>query len=128
MLIAVLSDRADLSGRVPERFETSPALLFIETDTDTLTQSRSGANAPAFAGAVAESACEAVVCGHHIGKDCFEPIADACITRYDGTGLGVLAAAHAAEAGTLPIIPEYEGGPGCASGGGTCDCGHDHDD
>ena len=69
----------------------------------------------AFAGAVAESACEAVVCGHHIGKDCFEPIADACITRYYAAGLCLWEAAGAADRGELPLITDYEGGTGCGN-------------
>ena len=128
MLIAVMSDRADLNGHVPDRFETSPALLFVETDGDRLVQAFSGSAAAEYAAKIAESACEAVVCGCHIGKECFDPIADACITRYDGSGLAVLPAAHGADRGSLPLIPEYEGGPGCTSGTGDCDCGHDHDE
>ena len=127
MLIAVMSDRAELSGRVPDCFEESPALLLIETEGDRLVQAVSGESAAAYAVRIAECGCEAVVCGPHIGKDCFDPIADACVTRYDGGGLDVLEAARGAERGTLPIIPEYEGGPGCASGTGSCDCGHDDD-
>ena len=123
MLIAVMSDRADLQGTVPDRFETSPALLFIETDTDAVTRAETGGDAQSYAKMIAESFCEAVVCGVHIGKDCFEPIADAGVTRYEGGGLGILAAAHGAERGTLPLIPDYEGGTGCGSGTGEC---HEH--
>ena len=123
MLIAVMSDRADLSGRVPDRFEASPALLFIETDGDKLMEAHTGLPAADYAAMIAASFCEAVVCGVHIGKDCFEPIADAGVTRYDGAGLDVLAAAHGAERGTLPLIPDYEGGAGCGSGTGEC---HEH--
>lgn len=126
MLIAVMSDRPDLAGAVPDRFETSPALLFVETEGDKLVRAETGKPAAEYAGLIAESFCEAVVCGEHIGKDCFEPIADAGVTRYVGSGLNVMAAAHAAEAGTLPLIPEYEGGPGCGSGKG--ECHHDHED
>ena len=127
MLIAVMSDRTNLDGVVPDRFEESPALLLIETDENRLERAFSRANAAEYAARIAKSGCEAVVCGCHIGKECFDPIADACVTRYDGSGLNVLAAAHAGERGTLPLIPEYEGGPGCASGTGDCDCGHDHE-
>ena len=127
MLIAVMSDRPAPDGQVPDRFETSPALLFIETDGKQLVRAETDAAAEDFARMIAESFCEAVVCGSHIGKACFDPIADACVTRYDGAGLNVLDAALAAERGTLPLIPEYEGGPGCASGTGSCDCGHDED-
>ena len=127
MLIAVMSDRAEMGGCVPDCFETSPALLLVETDGDRLIRAFSGASAAEYTQKIVESGCEAVVCGCHIGKDCFDPIADACVTRYDGGGLDVLDAAHGAERGTLPIIPEYEGGPGCSSGTGNCDCGHDDD-
>ena len=125
MLIAVMSDRADLSGRVPDRFEASPALLLIETEEDRLVRAFPEGTPAEHTARIVESGCEAVVCGIHIGKDCFDPIADACVTRYDGSGLDVCAAARAAEYGTLALIPEYEGGPGCSSGTGSCDCGHD---
>ena len=128
MLIAVMSDKPDLTGHVPVRFEESPALLLIETDGGKLVQAFSGEDAGAYVKRIVACGCEAVVCGSRIGKDCFDPIADACVTRYDGAGLDVLAAAVAADRGTLALIPEYEGGPGCASGTGSCDCGHDHDD
>ena len=125
MLIAVMSDRADLEGTVSDRFETAPALLFIETDGDSLVRAERGKSAVEYAKQIAGSFCEAVVCSAHIGKDCFEPIADAGVTRYAGAGLGVLAAAHGAESGTLPLIPDYEGGTGCGSGTGEC---HEHED
>ena len=129
MKIAVMSDGAALSSRVPDCFETSPALLVVETDDQSLCESVQGQPPEELAQAVVRSGCEAVVCGPHIGKACFEPIADACITRYNGEGLDVLTAALRADRGTLPIIPEYEGGPGCGSGGGECgECedGHHH--
>ncbi len=125
MLIAVMSDRADRSGRVPDCFEESPSLLLIETDGDRLVRAFEGESAERYAARIIESGCEAVVCGRHIGKDCFGPIADAGVTRYEGSGLDVIAAARGADRGTLPLIPEYEGGPGCGSGTGDCDCGHD---
>jgi predicted Fe-Mo cluster-binding NifX family protein len=127
MLIAVMSDKPDLSGHVPERFEESPCLLLIETEGGALTQAFSGETPAVFAQKIAEIGCEAVVCGSRIGKECFDPIADACVTRYDGAGLDILAAAYGGDRGTLPLIPEYEGGPGCASGTGDCNCGHDHE-
>ncbi len=125
MLIAVMSDKPTLSGTVPERFETSPALLLIETDGAWLVEAIADKSAEDFAARIAACGCEAVVCGRHIGKACFDPIADAGVTRYEGSGLNVLEAARAADRGTLPLIPEYEGGPGCSSGSGSCDCGHD---
>ena len=125
MKIAVMCDRPDAQGRVPERFEDAAALLVVETDSDTICAVTEGETPERYAALVAASGCEAVVCGR-IGKDCFAPIADACVTRYDGTGLDALTAAKRADRGTLPIIPDYEGGHGCGSGTGDCDCGHEH--
>ncbi len=125
MLIAVMSDAPALTGVVPERFENSLALLLIETEGGRLVSAETGNPAETYAARIAACGCEAVVCGRHIGQNCFDPIADAGVTRYEGGGLNVLDAAIAAERGTLPLIPEYEGGPGCGSGTGSCDCGHD---
>ncbi len=125
MLIAVMADRPELTGRVPDCFETSPALLLIETEGGRLKNAESGLSAAEAAERIVESGCEAVVCGRHITQASFDPIADAGATRYDGGGLNVLEAAEKAERGTLPLIPEYEGGPGCGSGTGQCECEHE---
>lgn len=128
MKIAVMSDRADCSGRVPDTFETSPYLLLIETDDSTLVRCFADKSAEEYAAVIAKEGWEAVVCGPHIGKACFEPIADACVTRYNGAGLPVCDAALAADRGRLPLIPDFEGGTGCGSGTGECgDCDHDHE-
>ena len=129
MKIAVMSDRADLNGVVPDSFEQSPVLLLIETDDGTLAEVFEGQSAEAYAQKIAEAGWEAVVCGPHIGRDCFEPIAAACVTRYNGAGLPVGRAALAADRGTLPLIPDFEGGTGCGSGAGACgDCDHGDDE
>ena len=123
--IAVMSDRADRTGTVPDTFEKSPVLLVVETDDGTIAGVSEGKTAEAFAEEIAASRWEAVVCGPHIGRECFEPIADACVTRYNGAGLPVLQAALAADRGRLPLIPDFEGGTGCGSGTGTCgECEH----
>lgn len=124
MKIAVMSDRPDAQGRVPARFEDAAALLLVETDDGTVYAVTAGETPERYAALVVSSGCEAVVCGKHISKECFEPIAAACVTRYDGAGLDVRTAARRADRGTLPIIPDYEGGHGCGSGTGEC---HEHD-
>ncbi len=123
MKIAVMSDRPDRSGTVPDTFETSPAML-IFTLPGAAFRVFEGKTALEYGAVMIEEDCEAVVCGPHIGREAFDPIADAGITRFQGDGLGVLEALRGACANTLPIIPEYEGGPGCSGGGGEC---HDHD-
>ena len=124
MRIAVLSDQKHLEGHVPDTFETSPFVLVVETDDKSLRIAKKCTSPEALVKAVIDSRCEAVVCGAHIGKDCFDPIADEGITRYIGTGLSILTAADAAVRNALPFIRDYEGGPGCTSGSGSCEDGH----
>ena len=124
MKIAVLSDKNHLQGRVPDTFETSPYVLVVETNDSTLRSTKKCSTPEALVKAVLASRCEAVVCGLHIGKECFDPIADEGITRYEGARLDILTAAQLAERNQLPLIREYEGGPGCAGGTGSCEDGH----
>lgn len=126
MKIAVMSTLPTLEGFVPDTFESSPALLIIETDDGSICEVIQSKNPMDYTRKIIDSWCEAVVCGVHIGQECFDPIADESITRYDGAGENVLIAAKKADRGLLPIIPEYEGGPGCG-GGGSCDDGHCHE-
>ena len=124
MKIAVLSDKNHLQGRVPDTFETSPYVLVVETDDGTLRSTKKCTAPEGLVRAVLASHCEAVVCGLHIGKACFDPIADEGITRYEGSRLDILTAAQLAECNQLPLIREYEGGPGCSGGTGSCEDGH----
>ncbi len=124
MKIAVLSDMNHLGGHVPDTFETSPYVLLIETDDQTLRSTKKCKSPEALVEAVIATRCEAVVCGPHITQASFDPIADEGITRYNGESLGILTAADAAMRSALPIIRDYEGGPGCSSGSGSCEDGH----
>ena len=127
MKIAVMSSSPNLKGTVPECFESSPAMLIIETDDGSICEILESKEPMDYVDKIMETWCEAVVCGVHISQRCFEPIADESITRYDGAGENVLVAAKKADRGLLPIIPEYEGGPGCSGGGGSCDEAHCHE-
>ena len=129
MKIAVTSTKPGLDGIVPDTFETAPALLVIETDNGSICSCDVSPRPMDYVDRIVRERLEAVVCGEHIGKECFNPIADACVTRYNGAGLNVLDAAVKADRNRLPIIPEYEGGPGCSAGTGNCEdgsCGHSH--
>jgi predicted Fe-Mo cluster-binding NifX family protein len=123
MKLAIMSDRGSVEGHVPASFESSPAMLIWETDTDTVVQVLENFTPEQFARRAVESGSEAVVCSRHIQREAFNIIAGACVTRYDGEGLSIPEAAHRAYDGTLPIIPEYEGGPGCSAGTGSCEEG-----
>ena len=121
-----MSTLPPLEGIVPDTFETAPAMLIVETDDGSICCVMENCTPAQYVKKIVDTWCEAVVCGVHIGKEAFDPIADASITRYDGTGLNVIEAAVKADRGLLPIIPDYEGGPGCSGGGGECGDGHCH--
>lgn len=126
MIIAVMASEPTLEGTVPDTFETAPALVLIETETENLLWGGLINNPEEAVERILKSECEAIVCGIHIGEQAFTPIADACVTRYDGTGLNVLQAAKRADIGTLALIPDFEGGHGCGSGTG--ECHHEHEE
>ena len=126
MKIAVMSTLPTPGGIVPDTFESSPAMLIVETDDCSVGTVVVSSKPRDYVDKIVETWCEAVVCGVHITQECFDPIADAGVTRYDGTGLNVIEAAMKADRGTLTIIPDFEGGSGCSGGTGECGEGHCH--
>ncbi len=129
MRIAVMADRPSLDATVPGEFESSPAMVVIESDDESLVCAVEGPDVTKYVQTMVAFDCEAVVCSPKIGQEAFEPIVRACITRYNGQGLSVLKALRGALYNRLDIIREYEGGPGCDSGEHSCEeggCGADH--
>jgi predicted Fe-Mo cluster-binding NifX family protein len=125
MRIAVMANRPELEATVPEVYEESPAMLIIETDDESVVcVMQKPDDLGEYAVAMEQYDCEAVVCSSHIGQEAFEPLVAACITRYDGAGLSVMEAAQRALDSRLELVREYEGGPGCTSGG-DCECGEE---
>ena len=123
MKLAIMSNRASAEGIVPDTYETSPVMLIWETDVDGIVCAMENLPPEEMARKAVEADCEAVITGRHIKRESFNIIAGACITRYDGAGLDVVTAAHRGDEGSLGIIPEYEGGPGCSAGTGSCEDG-----
>jgi predicted Fe-Mo cluster-binding NifX family protein len=125
MRIAVMADRAAPDALVSAVYEESSAMLIVETDDGSVVWiMERPEDLSEYVTAMERFECEAVVCTHHIGQDAFEPLAVACITRYDGAGLPVMEAARRALNSRLELVREYEGGPGCTSGD-SCQCGED---
>ena len=111
MKIAVALLENDINTLIPERFEESKGLLVVETDTmETVAYLTED-----WPSAMDELLCEAVICGKMYDPILFENIAMRCITRYFAGGLTGLEAIQAMLNYELPIIRDYEGGPGCAS-------------
>jgi predicted Fe-Mo cluster-binding NifX family protein len=112
MRIAVMADRPGLEAAVPEVYEESPAMLIIETDDESLVfVMEKPDDIGAYAAVMAWYDCEAVVCSRHIGQEAFEPLAAACVTRYDGAGLPVMEAARRALGSRLELVCDYEERP-----------------
>lgn len=130
MLIAVSADGQELSSAVSENFESCRWLLIVETDTMAVEAVRNTgkSNAEALAKFVVEQDCEAVISGS-LTPEIFDIIADACVTRYCGTGLTAREALSRMDNNTLGYIRNAEGTDTCQGdhGGGACDCG-EHDD
>ena len=124
MLIGVMATKPELDGKVPGTFEISPCVAVVETDNNSIVSFQKSNDPMALVRHIIVSNCEAIVCGPHITQRHFDPIADAQITRYEGEGLTVIEAAKSAEMSILPVLVEYEGGPGCIPGGGDCSEAH----
>ncbi len=92
----------------------------IETDDMSLVAAVTGPDMEEYMKAMQDYDCEAVVTSPQIGQEAFEPIAAACITRFNGKGLPVLKAASGALYNRLELISEFDGGPGCESGSHEC--------
>lgn len=129
MLIAVSAGGRELLSAVSKRFETCRWLLFVETDDMTIDAVRKTEDIlpETLAKMIAERDCEAVITGSFT-PEIFNIIADACVTRYRGTGLAVKEAIARMENNTLEYIRNADGIDTCQSdhGGGECDCG-EHD-
>jgi predicted Fe-Mo cluster-binding NifX family protein len=125
MRIAVMADSTGQDARVPDEYESSPAMLVVETDDGSVVAAVEGPDTEKYLSIMVEQDCEAVVLGPHIGQKAFEPIAGACITRFQGDGLPVMEAARRALYNDLEIIADFEGGPGCDSGTHSC-ADHEH--
>lgn len=97
-----------------ERFEVLRIFCFAEQQDRDI----------AFARQTIDENCEAIICGD-IEEKAFELLATACVSRFNGAGLGATQAVRLMNANQLPLIREYIGGPGCAGerSGGEC---HEH--
>ena len=123
MVVACMSDGDSLDSKVPVFFEKSPYLIFIETANGAVKRivEKSDEDGLAFVEAMIKEDVEVMVSGI-IQKTAFEKIAQACITRCDGSGLSLLRAAKAAENNALTFIRDYEGGDGCGGHEETEEC------
>lgn len=126
MLIAVSADGRDLSSAVSAHFEACSFLLFIETDAMSVDAIENNLGGAALAEKIVERDAEAVITGAFTPED-FNTIADACITRYSGSGLAVSDALTQMEQNALDYIRYADENDTCHGdhSGGECNCGAD---
>lgn len=126
MKIAVMGEWPGENAFVPPCYEESDAMIVFETDTWQVDAMVTGRDTDRYLETMLEYDCEALVCGHKITKESFEPIAAAAITRYCGEGYPALLAAKKALENQLTFLVDFEGGTGCHSSEKICDggCGH----
>ncbi len=128
MLIAVTTEGRELKSAVSEKFTSCQFLLIVETDDMSFKVFENAGNPEALTDEIIKYDCEAVITGAFT-LETFNTIADACITRYDGSGLTAAEALDRMDKNILGYIKNADGSDSCQSHGEeTCDCDdHDHD-
>ena len=113
MNIAVTCENMEIDGLVPKNFKDSPFLMIIDADKNQIFKiyGKQDPDNLVFAKKVLEHDCEAIICGP-MEKEPFEMLADAGVTRYNGSGRKVQKAYDYMTRYQLPWIDEYIGGPG----------------
>ena len=118
MKIAIMSDQADLGGRVPDCFSRSPFLLIVDAEKGDLLEVIAREEDVAgqdvfFAREILRWDCEGVLCGP-IEREPFVIIADeGCVTRYNAAGMGAREALERMNRRALELVRDYIGGAGC---------------
>lgn len=125
MLIAVAADGNELKSAVSNNFESCRFLLIVETDDMSFYVFKNIGIPKALTDEIIKYDCEAVITGN-FAPESFNAIADACITRYDGSGLNATQALDRMDKNTLDYIRNADGSDSCEGHGETCNC-DDHD-
>jgi predicted Fe-Mo cluster-binding NifX family protein len=121
--VAVTGDQA--RSPIPGNLRQATHLFIVDTERfevlRVLTADEPMDRDVAFARHTIDENCEAIICGE-IEERAFELLAEACVSRYNGTGHHASQATKLIKANQLPLIREYVGGPGCAGerSGGEC--------
>lgn len=128
MNLGVITDKRTDDAVVSATLEGGNYLIIVDADKmAALGVIQNGGEGENFADALLNYDCEAVVCGT-IQKPAFDAIAGKDITRYNGVGLPLGDAVELAVLNHLPLIVDFEGGPGCADDlpHDNCNCGEEH--
>lgn len=123
MNIGVTADSTALDSMVSDKFETCKYLLIASIDDDspfgtikvidvTVLENSGDQSGIGLAKELMNYDCEALITGE-LGPAAFDMIADACITRYNGTGHSAMEALEFMEKRMLKLIRNLEGTDEC---------------
>ena len=115
MYLAMAMDGKNLDSDVSQRFEACKYLLLVETDDLSIKviENKAELSAESLAEKIIAAACEGVITGLFDQPEAFDILADACITRYLGTGHSGKAALDLMKKRELKLIRNIEGTDQC---------------
>ncbi|MBU4439385.1 MAG: hypothetical protein KJ779_07455 [Firmicutes bacterium] len=116
MKIAITMDGNALETSVSSEFDAGKFLVIVHRATSTMVaiETIGDLTAEKLAQKIIDSNCEGIITGKFLSQKAFDILADACVTRYLGTGLSGMAALDLMNKKNLPLIRNYEGTNGCS--------------
>ena len=115
MYLAMAMDGHNLASNVSQRFEDCGYLLIVETDdlSVKVIENKAELSAENLAQKIIEADCEGVITGMFDHPEAFDVLADACITRYLGSGHSGMKALDLMKKRELKLIRNIEGTDQC---------------
>ncbi len=120
MYLAMSMDGKTLESNVAKQFETGKYLLVVDTTSLSVSaiENSEDFSAESLAQKVIDLKCEGIITGTISHPQAFEILADACITRFLGSGFTGMEALDLMKKRDLKLIRNIDG---------TDECGGDHD-
>lgn len=121
MFLAMTMDGKTLESNVSQRFEACNYLLVIDTAdlSVNVIENSDDLSEESLAQKVIEFNCEGIITGALSHPEAFDILADACVTRFLGSGYAGIEALDLMKKRELPLIRNINGTDGC-------DGDHDH--
>lgn len=116
MKIAMTMDGNTLASAVSSEFDTSPYLLVVRRSENAIEaiEEIGDLTAEQLAQKIIDLNCEGIITGNFKSPESFDLLADACLTRFLGTGHSGREALELMKQRTLPLIRNFEGTEGCS--------------
>lgn len=116
MKVAMTMDGNTLETSVSSEFDAGKYLVVVSRSESTIVAIEiiGDLTAENLAQKIIDLNCEGIVTGKFLSQKAFDILADACVTRYLGTGLSGIEALDMMNKRTLPLIRNYKGTNGCS--------------